>query len=228
MGKEKASAEFRYHPEERAGITIWLHWGRYGIDSTRTIPTERWAEIAKLTHRDVEAAALELLTVLGSTTLATALPSSADTPATSRSCSPAEPSRWMAPGLPPGTGCALARLPHSDFMSSWPWRIPATSRSPCCSSGATARCPRIGTRAASRPDATGCMRRPPWLRLECGTHASGDRPVQRSKGRFPDSLDDSWLPPDVDAANFSSPHPRRTGHPWSSSPSRTRASRTRR
>lgn len=65
MGKEQQNMELRYHPEDRAGVTVALHWGRYGIDSTRTIPVERWRAIVERARTDLDGAVGELLSIAG-------------------------------------------------------------------------------------------------------------------------------------------------------------------
>lgn len=65
MGKEQQNMELHYHPEDRAGVTVVLHWGRYGIDIRATVPAERWKALAQQAHADLDGAVGELLTIAG-------------------------------------------------------------------------------------------------------------------------------------------------------------------
>lgn len=65
MGKEQQNMEIHHHPEDRSGVTVVLHWGRYGIDSRRTVPVERWAGVASQARTDIDSAAEELLSIAG-------------------------------------------------------------------------------------------------------------------------------------------------------------------
>ena len=65
MGKEQQNLEIHYHPEDRPGVTVVLHWGRYGIDARVTVPVERWQRLAQLARVDLDAAAGELLSIAG-------------------------------------------------------------------------------------------------------------------------------------------------------------------
>ena len=65
MGKEQQNLEVHYHPEDRSGVTVVLHWGRYGIDSKVTVPVERWQRLAQQARVDLDGAAGELLSIAG-------------------------------------------------------------------------------------------------------------------------------------------------------------------
>lgn len=65
MGKEQQNMEIHHHPEDRSGVTVVLHWGRYGIDSRRTVPVERWAGVASQARTDIDGAVGELLSIAG-------------------------------------------------------------------------------------------------------------------------------------------------------------------
>lgn len=65
MGKEQQNLDFGYHPEDRPGVTLKVHWGRYGIDSKVTVPVERWQRLAQQARVDLDGAAGELLSIAG-------------------------------------------------------------------------------------------------------------------------------------------------------------------
>lgn len=65
MGKEQQNLDFGYHPEDRPGVTLKVHWGRYGIDALVTVPVERWRRVAQRARVDPDGAAEELLSIAG-------------------------------------------------------------------------------------------------------------------------------------------------------------------